>query len=1097
MSSKPPSADPKKKAASKKKSKKKDGGSSVGPDGSPLKKVPKIKKTVLAEQERLVGEASLAAAAERERQEVEAKKRAEVAEKAATEARLAAEDEALRLHGQRESDAEFLAERARLQALLEAQVYERTSWDKYLECNPLPDVSRESALNTYLSMWRDSAVSSEDESVNAPLARYRQMIDGCSTTERVVDLMEESQAEAREEMQLAKSAWCQSFILLLRALSLAKLDALTAQFLARYDEYENHETRVMNVAHNTPDIAFGLWVHNTAKRADGASVRVKRIEFPSIGFNLELPAALQKSRTSIRVLRTLFDHTAIPSQTNNLGGVSGGSGGGGLSAKMARASISAGSNGNGNGNGNGSNLSSAQDSLFASMEPSEMPPVEKDVAEISRQADELYAASLAAHAEQASLTAALGPSHPPVNFVSVGGIISIEQLALPPPPKKAKGWVMRDITALNKSIQVVPYPAASDADAAASAANQSPAAAAAAAAAGAAALAAGGASQAPMRVSFMLPAYVFLDDREPHFGWWDARHQCWRQEGVSLTRYEPRAEGGLVHLSLTLLKPVAIIQPRALDFPYRAWHLRPLHSVASAMAANEDGGEAGDAGAPVNPAAENQSLAHMYELVLQGSRFHVELELGADHARLTHPISPVLAELNSQRMLPGILLNRMQRAGINVQPSIEDAAYCRKPLKSLLLTAALHEHLALVGGVFELSGSPFNSSRSARKCLFRVRLARGSILLANAVSKRARLDAEARARALAAEEAARKKLEADGGAAALAAQAALAKKEADMAALIAAMEADQVPTGDKAASDAQREQAARDAEAEAEVARLAAEAEGPSGEQLAAAHAQRMALADEWVTVMVELAHVDAPPPRKAKVQVQLFSQDRTASAAGSTSASAAGSIAPSPAGTRPATARGANPDLEGAAAVEEVLPEGTVAESTPGGAELLKFTLIRGADPEGVLDERPLADCVSHFSLRRCLLAYFLHLTEGDLATALDMQLERRPPLLPSLRFLPEKKETLLSPRDRELTSPRADTARQVAAATGGGSETARAAAESSAAENAAAALAAAQAAAEALLPRPTFLQADLATLQIQQTIRRVLNLTNVFTFH
>ena len=975
--------------------------------------------------------------------------------KAAAEAKSAAESESERLHAQMEFDSDFLVSRSTDIESLEAAVYAKTSWDKYLECNPLPDVSSESSLNTYLSMWRE-----DDSESNPPNIRYKPLIDSCSTTERVVDLLEEAHAEAREEIQLPKCIWVTRFAQILRNLVGFKIDLLTAQFLARYDEYENHETRVMNVCHNTPDIAFGLWVHNTAKRADGASVRVKRIEFPAIGFTMELPAALQKSRTSIRVVRTLFDHTSVASDASKDNS---------LVSKMKRASLSL----------SGALLadSSNSDPRLNSEPPPELPPFEKDINVLAKQADEIYAACVAAQVEAASASANSmllgGASHlpPPVNFVSVGGIISIEQLALPPPPKKAKGWVMRDITALSKTIQIVPYPAASEEGNAANAA---------AAASGPGALA-GGTSQAPMRVSFMLPAYVFLDDREPHFGWWDARHSVWRQEGVSLTRYEPRVDGGLVHLSLTLLKPVAIIQPRALDFPYRTWHLKPAHTTASVadMVAASSAASASDAdpNAASAPSPDLDALSRVFELSLAGSRFSVEFEVGEDHARLLNPISPVLAELNSSQMLPGILLNRMARAGINVQPTVEDAAYCRKPLKSLVLTAALHEHLALVAPVFEIAGSPFNSSRSTRKCLVRVRLAKDSLTLAAAAQKRRRIDEEQR---LAAEQRAKEMEAATGGAPDTTAASANTKAAADMAAMIAAMEAD--PAADKIAA----EQRAI-AEAKAAEAAALAEADGPSPAQIAAAQAKRSKLADEWVTVLVELAAIEAPPVKKIRTPVQLFSQDRTGMSESSTAQA-------TPAATRPATAAASGPIINSPPAAE--LAPGTIAESTPGGvSQLLKFTLIRGVGLEGSCDERPLSDCVSHFSLRRCLLAYFIHLTDKDLTTALDMQLSARPPMPPSLRFLPETAApaaaTIGSPIGSPLASPTTAQAAAHAAALAAGTLVPDAAAQAAAAE------AAAAKAAEESLPNPSFLLADVRSLQIQQTIRRMLNLTNVFTFH
>ena len=63
----------------------------------------------------------------------------------------------------------------------------------------------------------------------------------------------------------------------------------------------------------------------------------------------------------------------------------------------------------------------------------------------------------------------------------------------------------------------------------------------------------------------------------------------------------------------------------------------------------------------------------------------------------------------------------------------------------------------------------------------------------------------------------------------------------------------------------------------------------------------------------------------------------------------------------------------------------GSAHEQLPPGV-LLRFTLVRGADAEGVCDLTPLAGCSSHFSLRRCLLAYFADKTPHDLCTAMSM---------------------------------------------------------------------------------------------------------------
>lgn len=44
------------------------------------------------------------------------------------------------------------------------------------------------------------------------------------------------------------------------------------------------------------------------------------------------------------------------------------------------------------------------------------------------------------------------------DYTSIGGILHLDLLALPPPPKKVKGWTLRQVTPLATSIARLPYP---------------------------------------------------------------------------------------------------------------------------------------------------------------------------------------------------------------------------------------------------------------------------------------------------------------------------------------------------------------------------------------------------------------------------------------------------------------------------------------------------------------------------------------------------------------------------------------------------------------------------------------------------------------
>jgi hypothetical protein len=75
---------------------------------------------------------------------------------------------------------------------------------------------------------------------------------------------------------------------------------------------------------------------------------------------------------------------------------------------------------------------------------------------------------------------------------------------------------------------------------------------------------------------------------------------------------------------MALLKPIALIQPRALDFPYRYWNL-----------------------SPTGP--------HSCLLVLAGARLEIELEIVGGEVRLLSPLHPVLEPFRTF-MPPGLLL---------------------------------------------------------------------------------------------------------------------------------------------------------------------------------------------------------------------------------------------------------------------------------------------------------------------------------------------------------------------------------------------------------------------------------------------------------
>jgi hypothetical protein len=249
-------------------------------------------------------------------------------------------------------------------------------------------------------------------------------------------------------------------------------------------------------------------------------------------------------------------------------------------------------------------------------------------------------------------------------LVSVGGVLALQQLAIPPAPRKVKGWTVRDLGGeADQQPVVVPY------------SN------------GGASSGIAGAQPQPFRVTFGVAPSVFLPDGAVQVGWWDEQRQGWRQDGLSDVRVN--REANTITLSTVHLAPLAIIQPRALDFPYREWRLEVQ--------------------------ARGQETA---TLALLGSRFEVRIDV---RGRLCSLAAPDFAFLRGQWLPPGRLLAALARSGINLLPSDSDARFARKTLRKVAVERAAHDAVASLLPVCEVRSSTWNHSRSADECVFEFR----------------------------------------------------------------------------------------------------------------------------------------------------------------------------------------------------------------------------------------------------------------------------------------------------------------------------------------------------------------------------------------
>ena len=174
----------------------------------------------------------------------------------------------------------------------------------------------------------------------------------------------------------------------------------------------------------------------------------------------------------------------------------------------------------------------------------------------------------------------LTPQQPPLGasspFMALGGVLSIELMALPQPPKKVKGWTIRPVAEAGVPIVRQSYPTP----------------------------AAGGdgmsGSAPPLRITFTVAPTVLLPEGTPRVGGWDADAGSWKVEGISEievnaeTRAVSFVTPRLTALALTgSVRPARPQPPRASRASRSHRRARPLlPTFADRRVRSSRGGEA-------------------------------------------------------------------------------------------------------------------------------------------------------------------------------------------------------------------------------------------------------------------------------------------------------------------------------------------------------------------------------------------------------------------------------------------------------------------------------------------------------------------------
>ncbi|RLN65390.1 hypothetical protein BBP00_00002899 [Phytophthora kernoviae] len=512
-------------------------------------KAPKKTKEELEEERRLQEEeeARLRAEEEKRIQEARQRREQEAARRREENAKNRAAELERLVQEHEEAKQELVIKAQRLAELLRTQK-EAKDWDNYLACQPRPDAQVESDMNSFLNSWQLDTASLELDLPGITTA--------CESAAEVIKDLTFVAADARATNDALLRAQCARFIARLQQLVVEKLDLATAHVLQFADEYADMtpvttgpgtgsnnanasrgEVKLASASPLTGWVQLGLWVNLLAK----GSSRNKRVEFPELGVNVDLPKAVVTQSLALRITRWPFD--AFSSQSE----------------------------------GGGSD-------------------------------------------------------------VALGGVFSLELLSVPAPPKRARGWVMREVPDAREQLKRLHYPLDGMVVSAA----------------------------LPIKASLTLPRDILFaptsnidsSAEAPRIGWWDTTRMRWEEEGVTDVVFQEDTNS--VNFSTLRLTHLALLVRRDRNFHKRSWRLC-MDTSPHSTPVNEDG--------PTDPKLGDMRA----RLTLSTALFScVQFEITPHGARLVEPALPQLEALRNVAMPPGELLIQLARAGLDLCPPVEE-----------------------------------------------------------------------------------------------------------------------------------------------------------------------------------------------------------------------------------------------------------------------------------------------------------------------------------------------------------------------------------------------------------------------------------------
>jgi len=187
-----------------------------------------------------------------------------------------------------------------------------------------------------------------------------------------------------------------------------------------------------------------------------------------------------------------------------------------------------------------------------------------------------------------------------------------------------------------------------------------------------------------LSVKFRLPPHVLVRESPPRVAWWDHMKCKWDTNGVENVAFNEQTRE--VSCDTTVFGPLALVQSKSLDIPYRQWTLSP-NGVNQAM------------------------------LTVEMKTHTLKIQLDAYTATLVQPNLPELVGCFGKPLPPSSLAAALSQSGFTIHPQDADTEHVDTLVsKEPMVEKQLHDDISALVSGYAFRGSVWNQAAGRNKC---------------------------------------------------------------------------------------------------------------------------------------------------------------------------------------------------------------------------------------------------------------------------------------------------------------------------------------------------------------------------------------------